>query len=321
MIDKLGRRITCLRISVTDRCNLRCTYCMPEEGVPLLPHSEILTYEEIERIARSAVSLGICNLKVTGGEPLVRKDVARLIEKLVLIPGVGDVSLTTNGTLLGSHAEELFAAGLRRLTVSLDTLDEDRFRELTRGGELRLVLDGIRSARRAGFELVKINTVVMRGINDQEVGDLARWAVSRGLPIRFIEFMPRGEWQSAPEELVVRTEETFRRLSAVERLVPKPRSQNDTGPVSTYAFEKSGGSIGFISAVSEPFCPRCNRLRLTANGLIKPCLLGEGSIALRELLRSGGSDADIAAAIRKAVDMKPDGHQQRRCISMSEVGG
>jgi len=321
MIDQYGRQITCLRISVTDRCNLRCTYCMPEEGVPLLPHSQILTYEEIERVSRVAASLGIHNLKLTGGEPLVRRHLERLIEKLSSIPGIGDISLTTNGTLLARCAHELFAAGLRRLTVSLDTLDEERFRTLTRGGDLQLVLDGIESARKAGFKPVKVNTVVMRDINHEEVGELARWAVGQGLPIRFIEFMPRGEWQKAPEGLVVRTEETFRRVSALERLVPRSRAHHDTGPVITYSFEKSGGSVGFISPVSEPFCARCNRLRLTADGFIKPCLLGESRISVRELLRGDRSDEDIAALIKRAAAMKPPGHRECRSFSMSEIGG
>jgi len=294
---------------------------MPAGGVPLLPRSEILNYEEIERLVRLAVSLGIRNLKLTGGEPLVRKDLSRLVRCLALIPGLEDLSLTTNGTLLERCAAELSDAGLSRITVSLDTLKEATFRSLTRGGELQSVLDGIAAARRAGFHAVKINTVAMRGINDEEVADLARWAVGEKLPIRFIEFMPRGVWQELPDDIVVSTEETFRRLSALDRLVPLSKSRYDTGPVSTYTFAKLGGSIGFISPVTMPFCPRCNRIRLTADGFMKPCLLDEVSLPVRDLLRSNAPDEAVLDLIRKAVFSKPSRHPQRRSFPMSRVGG
>jgi len=319
--DELGREITCLRVSVTDRCNLRCTYCMPAEGVPLLKRDEILSYEEIERVVRLSLSLGIRNVKLTGGEPLVRKDLSHLVRRLASIPGVEDLSLTTNGTLLEHYAAELSDAGLHRITVSLDTLDERKFRDLTREGGLQSVLDGIAAARRAGFSAIKVNTVVMRGINDEEVADLAEWAISQKLPIRFIEFMPRGVWQELPDDIVVPTEETFRRLSALDRLVPLSRSRYDTGPVSTYTFADLGGSIGFISPVTMPFCARCNRIRLTADGFIKPCLLHEVRLPIFDMLRSNAGDEEVLGAIGEAVASKPSHHPQRRSFPMNRDGG
>lgn len=322
--DSFNRPIDYLRISVTDRCNLRCVYCMPSEGVKTIPHSDILNYEEIVTVARAAAGIGINKVRVTGGEPLVRMNLTSLIGMLSQIEGIDDVSLTTNGVLLSTHVEELKEAGLNRVNISLDSLRPDRFREITRFGDLEDTLQGIEVARAAGLEPVKINTVVMRGINDDELIDFARRSKEDGWHVRFIEFMPIG---GQSEEWHGRFMPVSEMMERIEPLgVLKPHTLNGNGPAKYFSFIGARGTVGFISAVSEHFCFECNRLRLTAEGRLRPCLLSDQETDLRELLRRGASIEEIKRLLGEAIAAKPKGHQLEvgattRNRRMCQIGG
>jgi len=319
LFDSFGRRINYLRISVTDRCNLRCIYCMPPEGVPLIAHNELLSYEEISAIVQVAVELGINKIRLTGGEPLVRSELPRLIDMLSHIEGVDDISLTTNGTLLKECASKLKQAGLRRVNISLDTLKADRFRYITRLGELKDAIDGIKAARDAGFYPVKINMVVMQGINDDEVLDFARLTYEKEWHIRFIELMPfAGVSQFVPSS------ELRQRIELLGSLEPGPPITGN-GPAKYYRLPEAKGTIGFISPMTEPFCSHCNRLRLTSNGQLCPCLLSDDSIDLKKPLRNNASLEELRHLMLKVVASKPEQHHlldglipNRR---MSQTGG
>jgi cyclic pyranopterin phosphate synthase len=321
-VDSAGRHIDYLRISVTDRCNLRCIYCMPPEGVAQMPHSEILSYEEIRSVARAAVELGFKKIRLTGGEPLVRAELPKLIEMLSQIEGINELSLTTNGTLLKRYALELRQAGLSRINVSLDTLKGDKFRQITRNGKLRDVLEGIAAAKAAGFEPVKINTVVMRGMNDDEVLDFARMTRDEGWHVRFIELMP---FKAVAE--FVPSDELRQQIRSLGKLEPC-LSITGNGPAAYYRLAGARGSIGFISPLTElSFCSRCNRIRLTAEGKLRPCLLGEDEIDLKTALRNNASMEELKRLILEAVATKPRHHRleggdarpvRRR---MSQIGG
>jgi len=274
LFDSFKRRINYLRISVTDRCNLRCIYCMSSEGVPWMPHSEILSYEEISVVVRIAAELGINKVRLTGGEPLVRAELHELVQMLSEVKGIDDISLTTNGTLLKKHALELKQAGLKRVNISLDTFRSDRFRYITRCGELSDVLDGIDAAMNADLHPVKINMVVMRGINDDEVLDFARMTYKQGWHVRFIERMPFTEIAE-----VVPSDELRQRIMSVGSLEPCS-SAIGNGPARYYRLPGASGTIGFISPITEPFCSDCNRLRLTSNGRLCPCLLSDEGVDL-----------------------------------------
>lgn len=328
--DTYHRTIDYLRISITDRCNLRCIYCMPEEGVPACTHDEILRYEEIERIVRAAAALGIRKVRLTGGEPLVRLGVVDLVRMLARIPGIEDLSMTTNGMLLARYAAELAEAGLHRVNVSLDTLRPDRFHAITRRGNLDAVLAGIEAAFAAGLVPVKVNTVVIRGQNDDEIVDLARTALASGWHLRFIEWMPVGEAAERADwrERVVTAAEIRARIEAVfGELVPV--SVTGAGPARDYRIAGAGvsaGTLGVISAVSEHFCGSCNRLRLTADGKLRPCLLAPDELDLRGALRDGINDAELQRLLREAVRVKPDGHHLAehafvRGRAMAQIGG
>ena len=283
LFDSFGRRINYLRISVTDRCNLHCIYCMPPEGIPLIPHSEILSYEEISTVARVAARLGVNKVRLTGGEPLVRANLPKLIEMLSQIGGIDEVSLTTNGTLLKKYAFELKQAGLKRVNISLDTLKADRFQYITRLGKLKDVLEGIEAARDAGFNPIKINTLVMRGINDDEVLDFANMTYKECWHVRFIELMP---FASVAD--FVPLDEIRQRIMSLGSLEPcLPITGN--GPARYYRLSGAKGTIGFISPITEPFCSSCNRMRLTSNGQLCPCLLSDDGIDLKGPLRSNVS--------------------------------
>ena len=304
--DSFQRPINYLRISVTDRCDLRCIYCMPAEGVWQISHKDILTYEEIQAIVQAAAELGINKIRLTGGEPLVRSGLSKLIQMLAEIDAIDDISLTTNGTLLGRYAAELKSAGLRRINVSLDTLKPEKFEFITRRDMFSDVLEGIDVARSVGLTPVKINTVVMSGINDDELLDFAAKTINEEWHVRFIELMPfAGQGVNAPQFISV--SDMRKRLELLGELEPCLPSAGN-GPAKYFRFPHSRGTIGFITPVSEHFCFQCNRLRLTADGKLRPCLLAEDEIDLKQPLRSGISSAGLKQLIEEAVARKPLRH-------------
>jgi cyclic pyranopterin phosphate synthase len=304
--DPLQRHLNYLRVSITDRCNLRCCYCAPGGILDKLPHAAILRYEEILRLVRVGAGLGISKVRVTGGEPLVRRGVVSFLAALGRQPGLTDVSLTTNGVLLERHLEGLAAAGVRRLNISLDTLDRDKYRRITGGDYFPAVWRAVLAALGAGFHPIKLNVVVMRGINDDEVPRLA--ALSRDLPVhvRFIEFMPMGCAQEHAARFLS-NQEVRRRVETLGALSPAGDA-GEKGPAERWRLADGRGEIGFISPISHHFCGRCNRLRLTASGRLRACLLSDRELDLKALLRGGGSDADLAEVFQAAARAKPAGH-------------
>lgn len=308
LIDGFGRLHSDLRISVTDRCNIRCFYCMPAENVKFLEREQLLTFEEMERFARVAASLGIRKLRLTGGEPLVRRQLDRLVAKLAAIPGIEDIALTTNGILLAEQAQGLKDAGLKRLNVSLDALSEAKFQAITRRTGYDQVLEGIFTAQRVGFEKIKINALAIRGLTEEEVVPLGQFARRHGLEVRFIEYMPLdadGNWQT---DQVLSGSEILRILSeGIGPLDPLPVT-NPSQPATDYQFRDGLGRIGFINPVTQPFCESCNRLRITAEGQIRNCLFSVAEWDARGVMRAGGSDEDLAAMIRTSVGAKKAGH-------------
>ena len=320
LFDSFQRHINYLRISVTDRCNLRCIYCMPPEGIPRMPHSEVLSYEEISTVAQIGAELGINKIRLTGGEPLVRAELPKLVKMLSQIEGIDEVSLTTNGTLLKRYGLELRRAGLSRVNVSLDTLKADRFRHITRLGKLKDALDGIEAARGAGLHPVKINMVVMRGINDDEVLDFANMTYKEGWHVRFIELMP-----FADVTKFIPSSEIRQRIVSLGTLKPcSPITGN--GPARYYRLPGARGTIGFISPITEHFCSSCNRMRLTSDGRLCPCLLADNEIDLKGLLRHNASLQELERLILKAVASKPERHHLADGIApmkqnMSQIGG
>ena len=325
LYDSFQRPINYLRISVTDRCNLRCVYCMPAEGICQMSHQDILSYEEIYTVVRAASELGIKKVRLTGGEPLVRLGVPNLVAMLSQIEAIDDISMTTNGTLLGRYATELKESGLRRVNISLDTLRPERFKVITRSrADLSDVLEGIEAASLAGLNPVKINMVVMAGINDDEVLDFARKTISEGWHVRFIEFMPTAGVGDAALHFVP-VGIIKKQLESLGELVPCfPQMGN--GPARYFQFPGSQGSIGYISPVSEHFCFQCNRLRLTADGKLRSCLLSEEEIDLKQPLRSGITPTELEGLIKQAVANKPLRHQLAEGYlpldrPMTQVGG
>ena len=305
--DSFQRPINYLRISVTDRCNLRCTYCMPAAGVSLTSHWDILTYEEIYTIAKAAAELGIDKIRITGGEPLVRSGLPKLIQMLAQIDTMDEISLTTNGTLLSRYAAELKSAGLRRVNVSLDTLRQDKFESITRGdNNLGDVLKGIEVARSVGLNPVKLNTVVMAGINDDELLDFATKTINEEWHVRFIELMPLVDEETIASQFVSVSEvrQRLELLGELESCLPSAGN----GPAKYFRFPYAKGTIGFITPVSEHFCFNCNRLRLTADGKLRLCLLSDDEVDLRQPLRSGISSAGLKGLIEEAVARKPLRH-------------
>jgi len=304
--DSYLRTINYLRISITDRCNLRCVYCMPPDGVIPIEHKEILSYEEIVRVVRIAAGIGLKKVRITGGEPLVRKDVTYLIAAIRNIEGIKDLSLTTNGILLSKCADKLVEAGLQRINISLDSLKPDRYEEITRGGDLNLVLRGIEAAEKAGFSPIKINMVPIRGLNSDEIEDFARMTLKVPYQIRFIEFMPFGTEGLWSTEKFISTDEIKSIVEGIGPLIPVKLKRS--GPAIYFRFDNASGVVGFISPISNHFCGECNRLRLTADGKLRPCLFSETEIDLKPALRGGASDDEIRRLIKLSIEAKPEGH-------------
>lgn len=308
LVDGFGRRHTSLRISVTDRCNIRCFYCMPAEGIVFRPRHELLSFEEIERFVRAIVPLGVNKLRLTGGEPLVRTDLPELVRQLKDVDGVRDIALTTNGMLLAEHAAALKAAGLRRINISLDTLREEVFRQITRRDGVDRVLAGIAAAQTAGFERIRLNAVAIQGVTEDEILPLVEFARARNLELRFIEFMPLDADRHWSEEHLL-TGADIRRV--VERrfgpLTAAPRI-DASQPARDFEFADGRGRIGFISPVSEPFCGDCNRLRLTAEGQVRNCLFSAVEWDARRLLRGGAEEAELRTLVRQCVAAKAAAH-------------
>ena len=327
LVDSYGRRIENLRISITDRCNFRCQYCMPAEGLPWLDREEILTYEEIERLSRVFVGLGIKDIRLTGGEPLVRKNVPDLVRRLAQIEGLESLSLTTNGVLLPRLAGDLAAAGLRRINVSLDSLDRERFAQITRRDALSAVLDGLEELEKyPSIAPIKVNAVAIKGFTEPEIPAFGHFARRKPYAVRFIEFMPLDADQHwTPDDILTGAEiRTIleREIMPLERLPAKASSTSQR-----YRFVDGIGEVGFINPVSEPFCSTCDRIRMTADGQLRTCLFAIEETDLKAPLRRGASDEALAEVIRRAVWNKELKHHigdktfQRASRSMSQIGG
>jgi len=329
LVDPFGRVVRDLRISVTDRCNFRCTYCMPAEGLQWLPREEVLTFEEIERIAGVMVErFGIDSIRLTGGEPTVRAHLPVLVAKLAALrtaDGPVDLAMTTNAATLRLIAGSLRDAGLRRLNISLDSLDRQRFEEMTRRDELHRVLDGIDAAKEAGFDPVKLNTVVQRGVNDDEIVALATFGRARGVEVRFIEFMPLDASGGWDDRAVVGQDEIVATIEAVYPLEQMPA--RGAAPADRWRYLDGGGTVGVIPSVTKPFCGDCDRVRLTADGQLRTCLFATDEFDLRAAIRRGESDDELAARVERAVATKWAGHRinqvdfVRPKRSMSQIGG
>lgn len=304
LLDRFGRQHTYLRVSVTDRCNYRCVYCLPKEGMSWLPRAELLTYEEIARLVQVFAVMGVRRVRLTGGEPTVRRDILELVREIAAVPGIEDLSLTTNGATLAKTAGLLAGAGLTRVNVSVDTLDPARFTRITRGGDLAQVLDGIDAARAAGLTPIKINMVVMAGDNDDEVVSLARWCLPHAADtvLRYIEYMPfEGRWHGSVPAAAIRA-----RLGELGPVEPFDEPLGG-GPARYWTV--AGLRVGFIAPLTEHFCATCNRLRLLADGHLRTCLAHEDTPSLRDLVRGGATDEELTTAIRAMVSGKPAGHE------------
>jgi cyclic pyranopterin phosphate synthase len=325
-IDQNHRVINYLRISLTDRCNLRCIYCMPEEGIDPIPHSEVLSYEELLRVAQLAVRGGIRKVRLTGGEPLVRKGVIDFVRQLGQLDGLEHITLTTNGVLLARYAADLRDAGVSHVNVSLDSLKPERYKEITRRDAFHQVWEGLQEAERLGFRPIKINVVAIRGVNDDEILDFARLSLEKPYHVRFIEFMPVGKDNGWAGDRFISTEEIRERITALGPLRSLD-SQPLDGPAERFVLQGSKGEIGFIGALSHHFCSRCNRLRLTAEGALRGCLFSDDETDIKTSLRNGATDECIMGLIRHAIATKPQGHgsllqSPRRCSRpMSRIGG
>lgn len=326
MRDGFGRRVEYLRISVTDKCNLRCVYCMPEEGLPWLRREQLLRYEEITEIVRTMAGIGLRKIRITGGEPLVRRDLAALVRQLRDVPGIEDIALSTNAVLLGEQAEALRDAGVNRLNVSLDSLRPERIDAIARrSGSAAAIFDGLAAAERAGFEPIKINCVVMRGRNDDELVDFARITLERPWHVRFIEVMPTGDNLGVSEQDYISSDEILERVRALGDLQPVAGPAGN-GPATYFALPGGRGTVGVITPMSHNYCDRCNRMRLTADGQLRPCLFGHMQVNLRDPLRRG---EPLEPLVRETLRIKPERHWLVQgsdegsggLRALSEVGG
>ncbi len=330
MLDKYSREINYLRVSITDRCNLRCIYCRPKEGVALHGHEDILRYEEMIRVISLAVKMGLIKVRLTGGEPLVRRGFVDFVADLNKIEGLKDISLTTNGILLEQFAQGIFDAGIRRINVSLDSLNPDKYGQITRGGRLEDVLRGIARAEEIGFSPIKINTVAIKGFNDDEALDFARLAQEQPFQVRFIELMPVGKTTLDYGEDYMPGSQLIKIIRQRYALEPlKNKKNRSDGPAKIFKIKGGRGEIGFINPVSDHFCSTCNRMRLTSDGKLRACLLNEAEVDLKKALRENCSDAELEKLIWDAVLLKPRQHDivctensLRKCSrNMSEIGG
>ena len=325
LIDTRARHLKYLRISVTDRCNLRCSYCMPHDLIPKLSHADILTYEEILRVVRIGIRLGITKVRVTGGEPLVRKGIFDFLKALGILEGLQDVSLTTNGVTLEKHLDQIQSAGIRRLNISLDTLDPARFKRITGRDRFDQVWRGLLRAHAMGFKPLKLNVVALPGLNEDELEKMAALTFEYPFHVRFIEHMPIGKNSVATTGQLL-TPDIKRRIETLGLLVPVQPGQTD-GPAERFRIEGARGEVGFISALSRHFCENCNRLRLTAGGQLRPCLLSDRQVDLKSVLRNPVSDEQVAAQIMAAVKIKQARHglmdeiPKKVCGQMSSIGG
>ncbi len=326
LVDQYDRHLNYLRISITDRCNLQCMYCMPQEGLPKLKHEEILTYEEILRLARIAIKLGVRKIRLTGGDPFMRKGVFDFLPRLIALSGLEDVSLTTNGICLRENLEKLRSFGIKRLNVSLDTLQREKYKNITGYDGFEAVWEGIELAVKLGFHPVKVNVVVIKGLNDNEIFDFARLSFRYPFHVRFIEYMAVGVTDSDMPLHHIPSSQIKEQLEGLGELIPIPKSAYG-GPAERFKFRDAPGEIGIISPVTNHFCHMCNRLRLTASGGLRPCLLFDREEDLRGPLRNGASDSDLAAIFLKAASKKPHEHdsvsEQTTPFSgqMSSIGG
>ncbi len=334
LVDMFSRTISYLRLSLTDRCNLKCMYCVTEDErngcLTKLSQNELLSYEELLRVVKIAVNMGISKLRLTGGEPLVRKNVMHFIEQLGSIENLHDIRITTNAVLLEHYAQQLVAAGVKKINISLDTLKPERFTRITGVDCFDKVWRGIEKAQAVGFSTVKLNMVVMRGINDDELVDFARMSQETDLQIRYIEFMPVGASSRWDKNTYMSSDEIKERIAVLGELIPDAGGRAD-GPASVFKLgEDAQGKLGFISPISHHFCDKCNRLRLTSEGMLRSCLLHDEETDLRSVLRSGGTDAEIRATLLTAIRNKPKGHQMEDRLKesgsdchgrMSRIGG
>jgi len=330
LIDRFGRTHDYLRISVTDQCNLRCVYCMPEEGLEFLPHDSMLTAEEIAKIVRVGARLGIRKIRITGGEPLVRRDIVDIVEGVASIPGIEDVSLTTNGLLLAGKAEALRRAGLRRVNISLDTLDASKFRLIARRGELRKVREGIEAAAAAGFSPIKLNCVLLKGMNDGEIDSFLRLSYEQPLHVRFIEYMPIGHDDEGWRSMYLPLDRVREAAAALPWETEQVPDVKGNGPSEDWRFVGGRGSYGLIHPISDQFCAKCNRLRLTADGQLKPCLYWVDELNLRHAV---DDEEELERLFYRALDIKPENHEMAARLSreaqsheptarrMSQIGG
>ena len=318
--DTYNRPVEDLRISVTDRCNYRCTYCMPLDEYVWIDRNEILTFEEIARLARLFVGLGVNKIRITGGEPLVRKDLHRLISMLSTLEGVDDLCLTTNGSLLSEQIEELSAAGLKRINVSVDTLDSEKFKRITKRGDLSKVIDGLRKAKRLGLDPIKINAVIERGLNDNDIIPLVEYARENGFSMRFIEYMDVGNSNDWISEKMVSKKEILERIAA-RYAVREVGRDGGSAPSVDYEFTDGGGDVGVIASVTEPFCSSCTRARLTADGKLVTCLFSDVGHDLKTMVRSGASDQQLLEVISSIWRNRTDRYSDERLAAMQSPQG